>query len=59
MIEQARQQPFLPHRGTRRSPAEVADEMFGMVADHVDDFAVAVANHNDHDTDAWRLALSQ
>jgi ketosteroid isomerase-like protein len=94
-------QPFLPHRGTHRSPAEVADKVFGMVADHFDDFAViperfhdagdvvvvegraigtskagrtldaaaawvwtvldglAVANHNYHDTDAWRLALSQ
>ena len=93
-------QSYLPHRGTHRSPAEVADKVFGMVAANFDEFAVvaerihdagevvvvegravgktkhgrildaracwvwtvrdglAVANHNYHDTDAWRAALT-
>ena len=90
---------FLPHRGTHRTPDEVAANVFGMVMANFDTFAVvpdqihdagdtvvvegravgttktghtldaaacwvwtvhdglAVANHNYHDTDAWRCAL--
>ncbi len=93
-------QDFLPHRGTHRGPAEVADKVFGMVMRNFDEFAVipeqihdagevviveghavgktktgrvldaratwvwtvrnglATVNHNYHDTDAWRLALT-
>ena len=93
-------QDFLPHRGIHRSPAEVAQKVFGSVMDHFTEFAVvperiydagdtvivegravgktktgntldapacwvwtvrdgqAVANHNYHDTDAWRHALT-
>ena len=93
-------QDYLPHRGTHRTPAEVADKVFGMVMANFDEFTVvpeafhvagdvvvvegrargrtktgrvldapaawvwtvrdgqAVANHNYHDTDAWRLALA-
>ena len=93
-------QDFLPHRGTHRSPDEVAAKVFGMVVEHFDEFAVVPeafhdagdvvvvegravgktkaggvldapaawvwtvrdglvrANHNYHDTDAWRLALT-
>jgi uncharacterized protein len=93
-------QEYLPHRGTHRSPAEVAGKVFAMVMDHFDEFAVVpehfhdagdvvvvegravgktksgdildaraawvwtvrdglvTANHNYHDTDAWRLALT-
>jgi len=92
-------QEYLPHRGTHRTPAEVAQHVFGMVMTYFDEFAVVpevfhdagdvvtvegravgrtktghqldaraawvwtvrdgliVANHNYHDTDAWRLAL--
>lgn len=92
-------QSYLPHRGTHRSPTEVASKVFGMVAENFVEFAVlpecfhdagdvvvvegraigtttvggtldaraawvwtvhdglATANHNYHDTDAWRLAL--
>ena len=93
-------QDYLPHRGTHRSPDEVASKVFAMVMDNFDEFAVvpeqfhdagdvvavegravgktkaggildaraawvwtvrdglATANHNYHDTDAWRLALA-
>ena len=93
-------QDFLPHRGTHRSPEAVAANVFAMVVEHFDEFAVvpdefhdagdvvvvegravgktkaggvldaraawvwtvrdgrATANHNYHDTDAWRLALT-
>ena len=92
-------QDFLPHRGTHRTPDDVAANVFGMVMVNFDAFAVipdrihdagdtvvveghavgttktgrsldaracwvwtvrdglAVANHNYHDTDAWRQAL--
>ena len=92
-------QEFLPHRGTHRTPGEVAQHVFGMIMDRFDEFAVipekihdagdvvtvegrakgriktgrtldaqavwvwtvngdrVVANHNYHDTDAWRVAL--
>ena len=92
-------QDFLPHRGTHRTPDDVAANVFGMVMANFDAFAVipdrihdagdsvvveghavgttktgrsldaracwvwtvrdglAVANHNYHDTDAWRQAL--
>jgi ketosteroid isomerase-like protein len=92
-------QDYLPHRGTHRTPEEVAANVFQMVVDHFEQFAVVaeqyhdaddvvvvegratgrtkdgrvldapacwvwtvrdgviVANHNYHDTDAWRLAL--
>ena len=97
--------PALPHRGTHRSPGEVAAKVFGMVMENFDSFAVVpehmhvapdasggvdtvtvegrakgvtkrgrtldapacwvwtvrdglvTANHNYHDTDAWRQAL--
>ena len=94
-------QDFLPHHGTHRGPAEVADKVFGMVMHNFDEFAVvpeqihdagevvivegravgktktgslldaratwvwtvrnglATANHNYHDTDAWRIALTR
>jgi ketosteroid isomerase-like protein len=93
-------QSYLPHRGTHRSPTEVAAKVFGMVMNSFDEFAVVpeqfhdagdvvvvegravgktkvggvldaraawvwtvrdglvTANHNYHDTDAWRLALT-
>jgi ketosteroid isomerase-like protein len=93
-------QDYLPHRGTHRSPEEVAGEVFAMIMERFDEFAVvpehfhdagdvvvvegravgktkvggvldaraawvwtvrggfATANHNYHDTDAWRLALA-
>ena len=93
-------QSYLPHRGTHRSPDEVAAKVFGMVVSNFDEFAViperihdagdvvvvegravgrtkggsvldaraawvwtvrdgrVTANHNYHDTDAWRLVLS-
>jgi uncharacterized protein len=92
-------QEFLPFRGTHRTPAEVAANVFQVVFEHFEQFAVVpevfhdagdvvvvegratgrtktgrvldapaawvwtvrdgvvVANHNYHDTDAWRLAL--
>jgi ketosteroid isomerase-like protein len=91
---------YLPHHGVHRSPGEIADRVFGMVAANFDEFAVVpehlhdagevvvvegrtvgktrhgrvldartcwvwtvrdgriIANHNYHDTDAWRVALS-
>lgn len=93
-------QSFLPQRGTHHGPEAVAANVFGMVVDNFEEFAViperfhdagdvvvvegrAVgrtkqggvldapaawvwtvrggrvhANHNYHDTDAWRLALA-
>jgi ketosteroid isomerase-like protein len=93
-------QDFLPHRGTHRSPDEVAGKVFAMVIDNFEGFSIvpeqfhdagdvvvvegravgktksgavldaraawvwtvqgglATANHNYHDTDAWRLALT-
>lgn len=93
-------QDFLPHRGTHRTPAAVAERVFGSVVANFDEFAVIPetfhdagdvvvvegraagktkaghtldaraawvwtvrdglvrANHNYHDTDAWRLALA-
>ena len=92
-------QEYLPHRGTHCTPQAVAANVFQMVADNFEQFAVVperyhdagdvvvvegratgrtkagrvldapaawvwtvrggqvVANHNYHDTDAWRLAL--
>ncbi len=93
-------QENLPHHGTHRGPAEVAEKVFQMVYEHFEEFAVipehihdagevvvvegratgktragavldapaawvwtvrdgrVTANHNYHDTDAWRLALA-
>ena len=93
-------QEFLPHRGTHRTPDEVAAKVFGMVMTNFDTFAavpehihdagdkvvvegrvvgttksgrsldaaacwvwtvrggLATANHNYHDTDAWRNVLA-
>ena len=33
-------QDYLPHHGTHRSPAAVAEKVFGMVMAHFDEFAV-------------------
>ena len=33
-------QSYLPHRGTHRSPAQVADKVFGMVVANFDEFSV-------------------
>ena len=40
-------QSYLPHRGTHRSPAEIADKVFGMVADNFDEFAVVPEHLHD------------
>jgi ketosteroid isomerase-like protein len=92
-------QTYLPHHGTHRGPAAVANNVFQMVVATFDEFAVvperfhdagdtvvvegravgktkqgalldaracwvwtvhdglATANHNYHDTDAWRIVL--
>ena len=40
-------QDYLPHRGTHRTPADVADKVFGMVFANFDDFAVVPERFHD------------